>query len=62
MKSSMTLTDLLPSYVEKGGTMSKGSTYKCNRCGQTITVYVTPTHPPTCSQHTGGGVKMQLQD
>jgi endogenous inhibitor of DNA gyrase (YacG/DUF329 family) len=42
--------------------MSKGSTYKCNRCGQTVTVYVTPTHPPTCSKHTGGGVKMVLQD
>ena len=39
-----------------------GIRYRCPRCGQRIVVYITPTHPPTCSKHTGGGTAMQQED
>jgi endogenous inhibitor of DNA gyrase (YacG/DUF329 family) len=38
--------------------MAKSKTYQCPGCGNSITVHVTPTHPPTCSNHTGGGKVM----
>jgi hypothetical protein len=34
-------------------------TYVCNACGNKITLHVTPTHPPTCSNHLGGGKVMK---
>lgn len=40
--------------------MAKNSkTYECPSCGTKITVNVTPTYPPTCSNHTGGGKVMK---
>jgi hypothetical protein len=38
----------------------KKSTYVCSRCGNRITILITPVHAPTCSNHTGGGVAMKL--
>lgn len=35
------------------------TTYECPACRTQITLYVTPTHPPTCSKHTGGGKVMK---
>lgn len=36
-----------------------GTTYRCPACGQTVTVLVRLSAPPTCSEHTGGGRKME---
>ena len=33
--------------------------YRCPQCGQKITLLITPTTPPTCSRHTGGGRTME---
>lgn len=39
--------------------MAKSLTYKCASCGNKITLMVTPVHPPTCSNHSGGGKVMK---
>jgi rubrerythrin len=28
--------------------------WTCPRCGTTLTLYITPSIPPTCTNHTGG--------
>jgi endogenous inhibitor of DNA gyrase (YacG/DUF329 family) len=39
--------------------MAKAETYACPACGNTITLHIKTTHPPTCSNHTGGGKVME---
>lgn len=36
-----------------------GTTYQCPACGQKVTVLIRLSAPPTCSEHTGGGRKME---
>lgn len=36
--------------------------YTCTKCSNRIVVHVTPSAPPTCSKHTGGGVIMKLDE
>lgn len=39
-----------------------GTTYRCPACGVSVTVLVRLSAPPTCSEHTGGGRKMEVVD
>ena len=40
----------------------RGVLYRCPVCGISITVMVTPSFPPTCSKHVGGGKIMVAVD
>jgi len=36
--------------------------WRCPACGQTITVLVPVTTPPTCTRHAGGGKAMKKEE
>lgn len=42
--------------------MAKKSVWECPACGTRVTLHVTPSHPPTCSKHTGGGKVMKEKE